>query len=77
MNVFRELRFATGLSVARVGLRRDVAEVAKDDLTIREDVFLVALEVAAAEDGIDEKERATMNDIAKLLQVDGAKLMAA
>jgi tellurite resistance protein len=63
-------------AVGRAGLRREVTDVARKDITLREDVFLVAVEVASG-DGIDAKEEAVLRDIANILSVNYDKLAAA
>jgi tellurite resistance protein len=44
------------------------------DVAVRQDVFLIAADVAD-QGGIGSEEQVVLNDIAKLLNVDGAKLL--
>jgi tellurite resistance protein TerB len=60
----------------RIGLSRELDDVAAKDIQLREDVFLAALDVAAADGDIGVKETAALAKVASRLGVDANKLMS-
>lgn len=61
----------------RVGLARELSDVAGKDAALRQDVFLVAADVAYADGSVSAPEQAALDRIATALGVDGRKLLAA
>jgi tellurite resistance protein len=59
----------------RMENKRFIEALMTRDVSVRQDVFLIAADVAD-QDGIGAQEQVVLNDIAKLLNVDGAKLLA-
>lgn len=72
----KQLRKASSIS-GRVGLKRELEDVAGKDIEIREDVFAAALDVANADGDIGQKERAALQNIASILRVNPGPLMNA
>ena len=72
----KQLRKASSIS-GRVGLKRELEDVAGKDIEIREDVFAAALDVATADGDIGQKERAALQNIASILRVNPGPLMNA
>ncbi|WP_315729920.1 Tellurite resistance protein TerB [Bradyrhizobium sp. SZCCHNRI2010] len=60
----------------RMENKRFIEALAARDPAVRQDVFLIAADVAD-QDGIGNEERAVLTDIASLLRVDDNKLLAA
>ena len=72
----KQLRRATTIA-GKMQLKREITEIVQKNSAIREDVFLIAADVANADGNIGDAERKTLGVIASLLGVDGAKMMAA
>jgi tellurite resistance protein len=58
----------------RMENKRNIEALMTRDVSVRQDVFLIAADVAD-QGGIGPEEQVVLNDIAKLLNVDGAKLL--
>jgi tellurite resistance protein len=58
----------------RMENKRNIEALMTRDVTVRQDIFLIAADVAD-QGGIGSEEQVVLNDIAKLLNVDGAKLL--
>lgn len=58
-------------------LKRELLDVARMDIQLRQDVFLVGASAAEAVGGIGPEEKAALLDVAKLLEVNGQELLAA
>jgi tellurite resistance protein len=58
----------------RMENKRNIEALMTRDVAVRQDVFLIAADVAD-QGGIGSEEQVVLNDIAKLLNVDGAKLL--
>lgn len=58
----------------RMENKRNIEALMTRDVTVRQDVFLISADVAD-QGGIGTEEQVVLNDIAKLLNVDGAKLL--
>jgi tellurite resistance protein len=59
----------------RMENKRFIEALMTRDVSVRQDVFLIAADTAD-QGGIGSEEQVVLNDIAKLLNVDGAKLLA-
>ena len=70
----KALRKAKTIS-GKAGLKREIEEVASKDRALREDVFLIAADVADSTDGIGEAERKMLDTVATLLRVDSKALL--
>lgn len=71
----KQLKRAKSAS-GRMGLSRELDDVANKDIQLREDVFLAALDVAAADGDIAIKEKEALVKVAQRLGVDANKLMS-
>lgn len=60
----------------RVGLLRELEDVAKKPQSLREDVFLAALDVAASDGNVSPQEDSVLSRIATTLGVDRKRLTA-
>lgn len=60
----------------RVGLLRELEDVAKKPQQLREDVFLAALDVASSDGNVSPQEDSVLNRIATTLGVDRKRLSA-
>jgi tellurite resistance protein len=58
----------------RMENKRNIEALMTRDVSVRQDVFLISADVAD-QGGIGSDEQVVLNDIAKLLNVDGAKLL--
>jgi tellurite resistance protein len=58
----------------RMENKRFIEALMTREVSVRQDVFLISADVAD-QDGIGAQEQVVLNDIAKLLNVDGAKLL--
>jgi tellurite resistance protein len=58
----------------RMENKRNIEALMTRDVSVRQDVFLISADVAD-QGGIGSEEQVVLNDIAKLLNVDGAKLL--
>lgn len=61
----------------RVQLKREITDVVSKDPTLKEDVFMVAADVAYADGTVSPEERKVLESIAGLLGVDANRLLAA
>jgi tellurite resistance protein len=59
----------------RMENKRFIEALMTRDVSVRQDVFLIAADVAD-QGGIGQEEHVVLNDIAKLLNVDGQKLLS-
>jgi tellurite resistance protein len=59
----------------RMENKRFIEALMTREVTVRQDVFLIAADVAD-QGGIGSEEQVVLNDIAKLLNVDGQKLLS-
>ena len=60
----------------RMENKRFIESLMARDITVRQDIFLIAADVAD-QGGIGDQERVVLADIGKLLNVDDNKLLAA
>lgn len=64
---------AKGGRSGRVGLMNEIGDVVDKDPEIAEAVYLMAVDVAEGEGGIDPKEQAILDKIAQRLKIDPRK----
>jgi tellurite resistance protein TerB len=67
------LNRANGGRSGRHGLYQEIEDVINKDPEMSEAVYLMALDVAEAEGGIDDKEQAVLDKIAERLHIDKKK----
>ena len=58
-------------------LKRELEDVANREIQVRQDVYLVAADVANQDGNIKTEEKRVLNNIASLLRVNGEQLLAA
>lgn len=61
----------------RIQLKREITDIVAKDPSLREDVFMVAADVAYADGNVSDAERRALNGIAQVLSLDANKLLAA
>jgi tellurite resistance protein len=72
--VSRQMKRAGTIS-GRIQLKRELEDVARKDIVLRQDVFLTAANVADSDGSIGPAEQKALDGIAKILNVDSRDLI--